>query len=339
MQKIAAVVANTKMRVCRRKKLGQGVFFRQWRLFMRARTLSLSLAQQTNQRCDICVTSWLLASGQPPRILLKKIDGVSMSQLTRTSLFLALMMGGQAQAMVFNVERGDSKALADAIVAANDNPGADVIELEAGLYSLQQQIPSSHGLVALPVITDDLVIRGDRAELRAYTAKAVHLLQIAKGAQVQIIGVTLAEGSDGALVNFGNTELRRVQIIDQSTRTASAIVSNYGNIQLRRCELSFNTVNNAAQNAGTIVNYGLAKIQNTRMIGNIVSRRFESLMLASAILNYGSAELSDVKVSDSEAIESFPSFQVRGKARAFINEGTGSMQLSNTLATNNLPVE
>lgn len=262
-----------------------------------------------------------------------------MSQLTRISLLVALIMGGQAQAMVFNVVRGDSEGLASAIVAANENPGADVVEIEAGLYSLQQQIPSSHGLVALPVITDDLVIRGDRAELRAYTAKAVHLLQIAKGAEVRIIGVTLAEGSDGALVNFGNTELKRVQIIDQSTRTASAIVSNFGNIQLWRCELSFNTVNNAAQNAGTIVNYGLAKIQNTRMVGNVVSRRFESLMLASAILNYGSAELTDVKVSDSEAIESFPSFHVRGKAQAFINEGTGSMHLSNTFATNNLPVE
>ena len=262
-----------------------------------------------------------------------------MSQLTRITLLLALTWVGHAQAMVFNVERGNSQALADAITAANLNPGADVIEVEAGLYSLQQQIPTSHGLVALPVITDDLVMRGGRAELRAYTSKAVHILQIAKGAQVRIIGVTLAEGSDGALVNFGDTELRSVQIIDQSTRTASAIVSNYGNIQLRRCELSFNTVNNAAQNAGTIVNYGLAKIQNTRMVGNIVSRRFESLMLASAILNYGSAELTDVKVSDSEAIESFPSFQVRGKAQAFINEGAGSMQLSNTSTTNNLPIE
>ena len=268
-----------------------------------------------------------------------KIDGVFMSRLIRTTLFLALILGGHAQAMVFNVERGNAEGLAEAIDAANRNAGADVIEIEAGLYSLQQQIPTAHGLVALPVITDDLVIRGARAELRAYTSKAVHLLQIAKGAQVRIIGLTLAEGSDGALVNFGNAELQSVQIIDQSTRTASAIVSNYGNIQLRRCELSFNTVNNAAQNAGTIVNYGLARIQNTRMVGNIVSRRFESLMLASAILNYGNAELTDVKVSDSEAIDSFPSFRVRGKAQAFINEGTGSMRLSNTFATNNLPIE
>lgn len=262
-----------------------------------------------------------------------------MSQSSRIAFFLALAWGSQLQAMVFNVERGDANALSEAIVAANQHPGADVIEIEAGLYSLQQQIKTSHGFVALPVITDDLVVRGERAELRAYTKQAVHLLQIAKGAQVQIVGLTLAEGSDGALVNFGNTELKRVQIIDQSTRTASAIVSNYGNIQLRRCELSFNTVNNAAQNAGTIVNYGLAKIQNTRMIGNVVSRRFESLLLASALLNYGTAELQDVRVSDNEALDGFPSFRVRGTARAFINDGTGSMQLSNTLATNNLPIE
>jgi hypothetical protein len=253
--------------------------------------------------------------------------------------FLGFGLAAHANALVYSVAQGDSAALAAAIVAANSTPEADVIELEAGLYTLKSTLDGKEGLVSLPVVTGDLVIRGAKSELRAYTSKSVHLVEIAQGANVKFDGLTLAEGSNGALVNYGNAELRNVSIIDQTTRSAPAIISNYGELRLVRCELSFNTINNAAQNAGTIINYGFAGIQNTRIRGNIVSRRFQSLVLASALLNYGKADLQNVLLSDNEAIDSFPAISVSGKAQAFVNQGTGSMHVSELNATNNYPTE
>ncbi len=244
----------------------------------------------------------------------------------------------QANALVYSITQGDSEGFAKAILLANASPEADVIELAAGVYALEDAVKGKEGFVALPVITGQLVIRGAKAELRAYTSRSLHLLEVASGASLKIEGVTLAEGTDGALVNYGSAELRGVSVIDQTTRTAPAIISNFGEITLVRCELSFNTIS-ASQNAGTIVNYGFADIRNTRIRGNIVSRRFQSLVLASALLNYGKAELKYVTLSDNEAIGGFPSVNVSGIALAFVNQGVGTMKVSELTASNNLPAE
>lgn len=244
----------------------------------------------------------------------------------------------QANALVYSVTHGDSVGFAKAITLANASPEADVIELAAGVYALEQAVKGKEGFVALPVITGQLVIRGAKAELRAYTSRSVHLLEVANDASLKIEGVTLAEGTDGALVNYGRTELRGVSVIDQTTRTAPAIISNFGEMTLVRCELSFNTIN-ASQNAGTIINYGYAGIRNTRIRGNIVSRRFQSLVLASVLLNYGKADLQKVTLSDNEAIGGLPSVNVSGVAHAFVNQGVGTMKVSDVTSSNNVPME
>ena len=243
-----------------------------------------------------------------------------------------------ANALVYSVAQGDTDGFAQAIMLTNTSPEADVIELAPGVYALEDAVKGKEGFVALPVITGQLVIRGAKVELRAYTSRSLHLLEVAAGASLKLEGVTLAEGTDGALVNYGHTELRGVSVIDQTTRTAAAIISNFGEITLVRCELSFNTIN-ASQNAGTIVNYGFADIRNTNIRGNIVSRRFQSLVLASALLNYGKAELKQVTLSDNEAMGGFPSVNVSGVALAFVNQGVGTMKVSDVTATNNLPAE
>lgn len=257
----------------------------------------------------------------------------------RTAVVLtAVAITAQANALVYSVTHGDSEGFAKAIVLANASPEPDVIELAAGVYALEDAVKGKEGFVALPVITGQLVIRGGKAELRAYTSHSVHLLEVANGASLKIEGVTLAEGTDGALVNYGRTELRGVSVIDQTTRTAPAIISNFGEMTLVRCELSFNTIN-ASQNAGTIINYGYAGIRNTRIRGNIVSRRFQSLVLASVLLNYGKADLQKVTLSDNEAIGGLPSVNVSGVAHAFVNQGVGTMKVSDVTSSNNVPME
>jgi len=267
------------------------------------------------------------------------MKSLSLKFASRTALVLsAIAITCQANALVYSVTQGDSVGFAKAIALANASPEADVIELAAGVYALEEAFKGKEGFVALPVITGELLIRGAKAELRAYTNRSVHLIEVAADASLKITGVTLAEGTDGALVNYGSAELWGVSVIDQTTRTAPAIISNFGEMTLVRCELSFNTIN-ASQNAGTIINYGFAGIRNTRIRGNIVSRRFQSLVLASALLNYGKAELQKVTLSDNEAIGGFPSVSVSGVAHAFVNQGVGSIKVSDVTSSNNVPVE
>lgn len=264
---------------------------------------------------------------------------INRKMVVRSTVVLAAAaITGHANALIYSVAQGDSIGFAQAIVQANASPEADVIELAPGVYALADAVKGKEGFVALPVITGQLVIRGAKAELRAYTRRSVHLLEVASAASLKLISLTLAEGTNGAIVNYGTTELRGVAIIDQTTRTAPAIISNFGEITLVRCELSFNTIN-ASQNAGTIINYGFADIRNTRIRSNIVSRRFQSLVLASALLNYGKAELKQVTLSDNEAIGGFPSVNVSGIALAFVNQGVGTMKVSEVTASNNLPAE
>ena len=244
----------------------------------------------------------------------------------------------QANALVYSITQGNSAGFAQAITLANASPEADVIELAAGVYALEEAFKGKEGFAALPAITGELVIRGAKVELRGYTSRSVHLLEVSNNASLKIVGITLAEGTNGALVNYGQTELRRVSVIDQTTRTAPAIISNFGEMTLVNCELSFNTIN-ASQNAGTIINYGFADIKNSQIRGNIVTRRFQSLVLASVLLNYGKAELQNVTLSDNEAIGGFPSVSVSGVANAFVNQGVGSMKVSDMTSKNNLPVE
>lgn len=257
----------------------------------------------------------------------------------RSAVFLsAAAVSWQAHALVYSVDQGDSVGFADAIVRSNASPEADVIELEAGIYTLKDAEKGKDGWVALPVITGQLLIRGTKAEVRAYTHRSVHLLEVAAGATLKIDGVTLAEGTNGALVNYGKAELRGVAVIDQTTRNAPAIISNFGDLTLAGCELSFNTIS-ASQNAGTIINYGFVAIKNSHIRGNVVSRRFQSLVLASVLLNYGIAELHEVALLDNEAIRGLPSLAINGVADALINQGVGTMKVSTLHSVNNFPVQ
>jgi hypothetical protein len=263
---------------------------------------------------------------------------ISKFALQTAVFFGAVAMSWQAHALVYSVNKGDSAGLADAIVRSNASPDPDVIELEAGVYTLKDAVKGKDGWVALPVITGQLLIRGAKAEVRAYTRRSVHLIEVASGAVLKIEGVTLAEGTNGALVNYGKAELYGVSVIDQTTRSAAAIVSNFGDLTLARCELSFNTIS-ASQNAGTIINYGFVAIKHTRIRGNVVSRQFQSLVLASVLLNYGMAELQEVALLDNEAVSGLPSLSLDGVADALINQGVGTMKVGALHSENNFPVQ
>lgn len=217
---------------------------------------------------------------------------------------IAMMMTGlwvamPAQALVFTVGEGDTAALIAAIEAANATPEPDLIELDRGLFLLEEAW-TAESQSGLPPITAPLRIRGRNTEIRRYSSEPFRLFHVAAGGHLILERVTLAEGNLGALRNDGTADLRNVQIVDNDVKSGFGVVENYGTLSVRHGQISFNTVANASRDAGVIVNYGLAWMQEATVQRNTLTRRYDSVALASAVLNYGEAVLKNVRIFENE---------------------------------------
>lgn len=212
---------------------------------------------------------------------------------------LASCMAVPAQALVYTVGEGDTAALIAAIEAANATPEPDLIELDRGLFLLEQAW-SAESQAGLPPITAPLRIRGRNTEIRRYSSDSFRLLQVAQGGHLILERVTLAEGDLGALRNEGTADLRQVQIVDNDLKSGHSVVENYGTLTLSHGQVSFNTVANASRDTGVIVNYGLAWLHDTTVQRNALTRRYDSVALASAVLNYGEAVLKNVRIFEND---------------------------------------
>lgn len=257
--------------------------------------------------------------------------------LKRASLAVALVSATatfSAQATtVFPVE--STEQLIAAIVAANETPEADIISMERTFYLLTS-VYSEDQKSALPAITSPIVIRGNGAELRRYSSADFRLFHVTEKGHLRLEQVVLAEGSIGAIRNHGVTELRQVALVDSTARGASAIVENYGEMRLTHCEVSFNTVAGASRDAGTIVNWGKLWLNSTTFQGNQLSRRYEGVALASTVLNYGTADIEDVVISENVAGD----IALEGAPQApLVNLGNGRLELRLVREHDNLPGE
>lgn len=253
-----------------------------------------------------------------------------MKPLIRLLVLLAAIIPSLVAATVYSVRAGDSEGLVAALTAANESAQADIIVLERGFYLFGQR----HGDSALPTLRGQLRIIGNGAELRRYAHEDFRLFEVAADAHVRIDGLVLAEGSLGAVLNHGRLECHRCQFIDNTDRRSLAIIENYGELHLQDSDVSFNTLANARRDAGTIVNYGDVRIQRSRLHANDLSRRSESLALASAVLNYGNASLDRVRISEnSTGLE-----QSGFSTGSVVNLGKGRAQLQQVIEQDNLPV-
>lgn len=225
--------------------------------------------------------------------------------------------------------------LVQAIHLANRDQEIDVIELQRGLYVLDEvHAPAQHA--ALPSITSPILIRGNGAELRRYAGTDFRLLHVAEQGQLRLERVVLAEGSLGAIRNHGKAELRRVSMVDSTSTGSYAIVENFGQMSLEHCEVSFNTVAGAQRDAGTMVNWGELKLVNTTFEGNLLTRRHQGVALASSVLNYGQADIQDVVIADNNA----EGDEDAGAPRApLVNLGNGRLQLRLVRERDNLPAD
>jgi hypothetical protein len=193
----------------------------------------------------------------------------------------------------------DSKALVAAIRAANQRPGPDWIRLsKGGLYTLRDQADA--GLL-LPTINGELIIDGQGAEIRRGSNTRSAVLQVARDGKVTLNNLSLAEGSDGAVRNYGTLRLQSVKITDSSSWDHSAIVLNHGKLHATDSEIAYNELPMNRRDGGTVVNYGELVLDNTRIHDNLVLARYPSLVAAGAILNLGTIRLSESGIDHNSA--------------------------------------
>lgn len=208
-----------------------------------------------------------------------------------------------AAAAGIEIANRDTQGLLRAIQAATDHPDQPrhIVLAAGGLYTLDA---AQAGQLGLPALRGTLRIDGRGAELRRYSGEALTLIQVDPGAEVHITGLTLAEGSLGAVRNFGQLVLENVVISDNSGETARAIVVNHGDLTIRDSRIAHNGVHSAGRDAGTIVNFGNLSLSQSRIDGNSLSRRYPSLATAT-ILNHGMLTLDAVGFSDNDVTDGF----------------------------------
>ncbi len=221
----------------------------------------------------------------------------------RTSLLL-LVLGSSLLigcAKKVDIANNDSAALVSAIQHANSEPGKHVIRLaNRGVYILGQ--PSEPGLL-LPRIRGELVIEGVGAEIRGYSAQPLALLQVEKGARLSLDRLTLAEGSDGAVRNFGRLSLDHVGIIDSTGAQRSAIVLNHGELIARDSEIAYNNLALARRDAGTVLNYGKMNFVRTSIHDNQAQGRTPDQAIAGGVLNFGALRVDGLALVHNETGE------------------------------------
>ncbi|MFT3805539.1 hypothetical protein [Arenimonas sp.] len=193
----------------------------------------------------------------------------------------------------------DGKALAAAIHAANADAGKTTIRLaKRGMYVIDA--PAEPGLL-LPSVRGHIEIQGNGAEIRAYTDQPVALLQVETKGELRLQSLSLAEGSDGAIRNFGELEFERVSIVDSSAQRANAIVLNHGTLHAEDSRIAYNGLSPALRDAGTVLNYGRIELDRSAIHDNYTLGKYPSLAVAGGVLNYGELRVDGLTMANNNA--------------------------------------
>lgn len=193
-------------------------------------------------------------------------------------------------------------ALAAAIRDANASPQADTIHLaKHGLYFFAK---ASEDDLVLPRVAGTLTLLGNGAEIRRDTGESLALLEVVAGATLAVEGLTLAEGGRGSVRNHGTLRLRDSAIVDGTTHNENAIVQNYGRFEAERSVIGYNQVAGAGRDAAIVVNYGVMSLQECKLAGNSLARRWPTLA-AAPVINYGEMRTRGIVFEDNAVIDGF----------------------------------
>ena len=196
------------------------------------------------------------------------------------------------------IANNDSAGLVRAIREANQSPGHDTIRLARnGLYILSHEVQA--GLL-LPSIRGGLTLEGNHAEIRGYSAHPAAILDVEEFAQVELRDLTIAEGTDGAIRNYGELKLVNLAIVDSSVSTLPAIVLNHGRLEAQGTRIAYNLLLSNRRDAGTVLNYGELKFKDSSIHGNRAIGRYRSIAAAGGVLNFGTIDAEALRLEDNE---------------------------------------
>jgi hypothetical protein len=103
--------------------------------------------------------------------------------------------------------------------------------------------------------------------------------------------LALAEGSDGAIRNYGTLHLDAVRVTDNFGAGTTAIVLNHGTLEASDSEIAYNLLPAGRRDTGTIVNYGRLSLRNTGIHDNTALPGHAGLAVAGAVLNLGNGRV------------------------------------------------
>lgn len=231
-------------------------------------------------------------------------------------LALAACSGGTS----VDIPNNDSAALVDALRQAGGHAGHTRIRLARnGLYILASE--AEPGLL-LPIVDGRVTIEGNHAEIRGYSDDPAAILEVGKDGDVRLQNLVLAEGTEGAVRNYGLLRLNGVAIVDSSVHRMPAILLNHGRIQATDSEFAYNLLLATPRDAGTVLNYGQIELTGTRIHDNRALGRKPSVAVSGGILNFGSVLVHGLQLEDNQLpSDESPSLSFGG----ILNMGNGTV--------------
>jgi hypothetical protein len=193
--------------------------------------------------------------------------------------------------MVLNLADSGSGSLRQAVLDANANPGANVIDFAP---SLSGTITLTSGQLS---ITNDLTIGGPGASALAVSGNnASRVFQIDAGVQAELDGLTITHGRvtngvGAGIYNYGTLTVSNSTLSGNSAM-AGAGIRNDGTLTVSNSILSGNS---ATGGAGGISNYGTLTVTGSTLSGNSATAG------AGGIFNSGTVTISNSTLSDNFA--------------------------------------
>ncbi len=171
----------------------------------------------------------------------------------------------------FNIVAGDTAGLIAAINAANANTAPDTIILENGTYPLTAiNNTSSNGNNGLPVITTEIVIRGNDSTITRASVEQFRLFEVDATGKLTLQDMTLSNGLltsslvRGSAVRNGG-EFHGDNLIVENNTSHSGAFADFASMTLTNSQI---INNNANISAAAIYSVGTTTITNTIIAGN-----------------------------------------------------------------------
>lgn len=200
------------------------------------------------------------------------VSSIALLALMAIALTTATKRVSAATFTVTNLDDGGDGSLRQAILDANANPGADIIDFQDELTGT---ITLTSG--ELPLVTEDLTINGPG--IFAITVSGNHASRVSvvnTGVTAVISGLTLTDGqisgNGGGIFNLGNLTLNNVAVSGCVSGLGGGGIFNNGTMTITNSTLSDNHANDNNAGGGGILSNGPLAITSSTLSGNSAAR-------------------------------------------------------------------